>query len=169
VTFDPSTGHDKPGSLKVHGTTDYNGWAGQYVGVQPGGQYHVSAWVKLDQATGETYMAAAFFQNKTDINRDTFKAKMGNAIDFANKFGVPLWVGEFGCEASDKDYQSQWVNTCVSLFEEQGFSWTYWNDKEAGDLHGMGLRPENKDGSDARMNESLLAALRAGWALNRPF
>jgi hypothetical protein len=166
LSFDTSNGHTKPGSLKIQGTTDYDGWKGQYVPVQPGQSYHVTAWVKLDQASGETYLAAAYFHNKTAIDRNDFQQKMAPAVDFASKYQVPVWVGEFGCEASDKDYQSDWTSTCISLFEQAGFGWTYWNDKEAGDPVGMGLRPENKDGSDRKVNESLLATLRAGWAPN---
>ncbi|MCE0497051.1 MAG: cellulase family glycosylhydrolase [Methylacidiphilales bacterium] len=167
LTFDSSTGHDKPGSLKVSGTTDYGGWSGQYIGIQPGQSYHVSAWLKLDQATGETYLAAAFFHNKGDIDHDAFQKKMAQATAFADKFQVPVWVGEFGCEAVDKAYQSQWVGTCTSLFEDSGFGWTYWNDKSTDSPQGMGLQTENSDGSDRRINDSLLAALQAGWALNQ--
>jgi endoglucanase len=169
LDYDSSTGHDKPGSLKVHNTLDYDGWASQYIPVQPGQEIHVSGWVKLDQATGNTYIAGAYFQNKTAINRDLFQSKLTQTADFSTKYNVPVWVGEFGCEASDLDYQSDWVGTCISLFEQNGFSWTYWNDKEAGDSPtGMGLRPEQKDGSDSPMNTSLLATLRNGWSANNP-
>ena len=79
-----------------------------------------------------------------------------------------MWVGEFGCDASNKDLQPQWVNACISLFEENGLSWTYWNDKETSDPNGMGLQAEHSDGSDYPVNDRLLTALRAGWAQNRP-
>jgi endoglucanase len=166
LDFDSATGHDKPGSLKVHGTTDYDGWSGQYVPVQAGETYHVTGWVKLDQATGSTYFGAAFFQNKTAVNRDAFQAKMAPAVDFAKKYNVPVYVGAFGCEGSNRDYQSAWTTTCISLFEQNGFGWAYWNDKEAEDPSGMGLRPEHPDGSDFPVNTSLLAALRVGWGSN---
>lgn len=170
LNYDSSTGRDKPGTLKVAGTTDYNGWAGDYVPVQPGHIYHATVWVKLDQATGKTYPAAAFF-NKGRLDRTAFQKFMKPATDFGHKFNVPVWVGEFGCDAwgrnfQNENYQSQWVTTCISIFEEEGFDWTYWNDKETSDPQGMGLRPEKRDGSDVGVNESLLAALRAGWTLN---
>jgi aryl-phospho-beta-D-glucosidase BglC (GH1 family) len=167
LTFDSTTGHDKPGSLKISGTVDYNGWKSGYVPVQPGETHHVSAWVKLDQATGKTYMAAAFFHNKGDIDRSKFQGKVSEAVDFSKKFSVPVWVGEFGCEASDKDYQSDWVKTCIAVFEDTGFSWTYWNDKETTGPLSMALQAERKDGSDLPVNDSLLAALQAGWAANK--
>jgi aryl-phospho-beta-D-glucosidase BglC (GH1 family) len=167
MTFDSTTGHDKPGSVKISGTSGYNGWKSGYVSVQPGETRHVSAWVKLDQATGQTYLTTAFFHNKGDIDRTSFQNRVSEAVNFSAKFGVPVWVGEFGCDASDKDYQSAWVSTCISTFEDAGFSWTYWNDKETTDSQGMALQPENKDGSDRLVNDSLLNALQAGWAKNK--
>ena len=80
-----------------------------------------------------------------------------------------MWVGEFGCDASAPDLQVQWVNACIALFEKNGLSWTYWNDKSTDSPTGMGLQAEHGDGSDYPVNERLLAALRVGWALNRPF
>jgi endo-1,4-beta-mannosidase len=97
-----------------------------------------------------------------------FAAKMSPAIDFAHKFNVPVWVGEFGCQAVDPKYQAQWVATSIAVFETEGFDWTYWNDKEVGSSEGMGLQPENKDGTDKAINETLLSVLRAGWARNIP-
>jgi len=114
------------------------------------------------------YIATGDRKVTLPIDRAAFQKKMDQAAKFAAKFKVPVWVGEFGCDASSKDYQTQWVNTSVSLFEQNGFSWTYWNDKEAASPEGMGLQAEHQDGSDYPVNETLLAALRAGWALNQP-
>ena len=86
----------------------------------------------------------------------------------ANKYNVPLYVGEFGCDASDKDQQVQWVNACVALFEQNNLHWTYWNDRETSDPNGMGLHAEHRDGSDCPVNKRLLSALRTGWRLNHP-
>ena len=81
---------------------------------------------------------------------------------------MPVWVGEFGCEATDKKYQARWVTTSIAAFEAAGFSWTYWNDRETSAPGGMALQAERKDGTDEPINDTLLGALRAGWALNDP-
>jgi endo-1,4-beta-mannosidase len=104
---------------------------------------------------------------KTNL-RQSMKDQMSRAVAFANKFNVPVWVGEFGCNASKPDYQIEWTNTSISLFEEDGFSWTYWNDRETTNPASMALQAEHKDGSDFPVNERLLEALRKGWLLNRP-
>ncbi len=61
------------------------------------------------------------------------------------------------------------MNDCISLFEKNGLSWTYWNDRSTAGPVGMDLQAERGDGSDYPVNEKLLVPLRAGWALNRPF
>ncbi|MCE0496688.1 MAG: glycoside hydrolase family 5 protein [Methylacidiphilales bacterium] len=172
MSFDPSMGHDKPGSLKVHASTEFNDWAGwvsKRLPVEPGQSYHVSTWVKLDQATGDTFLNVQFFRVKTQLDLDAFQKKIIPAVDFAKKFNVPVWVGEFGCDASNPDLQPKWVNACISLFEKNGFSWTYWNDRSTASPAGMDLQSEHADGSDYPVNERLLAVFRAGWALNQPF
>jgi hypothetical protein len=100
------------------------------------------------------------------VDRPTFLAKMAPALAFANKYNVPIWVGEFGVQANDRAYQTKWVNLSIACFEEQKFSWSYWNFKETTTPDGMALEPQLKDGTDYPVNESLLAALRAGWTLN---
>jgi endoglucanase len=171
MSYDPIIGHTKPGSLKSHDTTKFNDWAGWVsprLIVQPGTQYTVSGWMKLENATGETYMGAMFFRINTQLDPDQFKTKMLPAIAFANKFNVPVYVGEFGCDASDKGLQVKWVNASIALFEKNNLNWTYWNDRETSRPTGMGLHAEHPDGSDWPVNDRLLSALRAGWNLNQP-
>jgi len=169
MTYDPTVGHDKPGSLKISGTTGFNGWIGERVGIQAGQSYRISAWVKLDGATGDTYLGAPFFRIKTEIDPDAFQQKIVPAVAFAKKYNVPVWVGEFGCDNANPDDQIRWVNASIGLFEPAGFSWTYWNDKETTNPQSsMGLQPERRDGSDYPVNARLLRALSAGWVLNRP-
>jgi hypothetical protein len=171
MSYDSTVGHDKLGSLKESQSTEFNAWAGwvsDRLPTHPGEQYRVSAWVKLDHATGSTYLGAYFFRVNTQLDPDQFQKRIAPAAQFAKKFNVPVWVGEFGCDASSKDLQPKWVNACISLFEQNGFSWTYWNDKETSDPNGMGVQAEHSDGSDYPVNDHLLGALRAGWARNRP-
>ncbi len=125
--------------------------------------------MKLDQATGDNYLLAEFFRNNTQLDPQAFQRKIIPAVEFARKYNVPVWVGEFGCDTSNPDLQPRWVNACIELFEKNGFSWTYWSDRSTAAPAGMDLQPEHADGSDYPVNERLLAPLRAGWALNRPF
>ncbi len=105
---------------------------------------------------------------KIALTDDAFRAGMASALAFAHQFHVPVWVGEFGCEAHDKDYQSRWVRTSINAFEEQDFEWTYWNDRETSDPNGMGLHPEGPGGADLPVNATLLHELQSGWSKNAP-
>lgn len=166
VQYDPTVGHSRAGSLKVHGTVDYNGWIGRRLRVVQGRTYRISAWVKLDNATGDTYLTAAFYKAKVDP--DYMWSVMEPAVRFETKWNVPVWVGEFGYEAGapPPGQQVRWVSTCIRLFEEAGFHWTYWNYRESTGPTSMALQAEHKDGSDYPLNESLLDALKAGWKRN---
>jgi len=166
MSYDHGVGHLQPGSLAVHGTVDYNGWSGPSVAIVPGKSYVLSAWVQLTMATGDTYISAAFFRDTVEP-KEALRSYMAPAVAFGLKHNVPVWVGEFGCAASSSGgAQDQWVNICISLFEEYGFDWTYWNFKETTDPSSMALQAEHKDGSNFPINYALLTDLRSGWSHN---
>ena len=164
MRYDPAVGHNKLGSLAVQGTTDYNGWAGPVLTIVPGKTYVLSVWVKLAQATGDTYLSAAFFSSGV-LPKDQLSALMQPSVAFSQQYHVPVWVGEFGCDASSlNNGQEQWASDCISLFDQAGFDWTYWNFKETTDPTSMALQAEHKDGSDYPINQALLTVLEAGWS-----
>jgi hypothetical protein len=167
MTYDPAVGHDKPGSLRVGGTVSYNGWTSARIRVDAGKTYRLSGWVKLDNATGDTYLSAAFFSDYL-LPKAELATHLDSAIAFGRKYNVPLWVGEFGCEASvvPREEQPRWVRDCISLFEGANFNWTYWNYRETTGPDSMALHAEKKDGTDYPVNTMLLAALKDGWRLN---
>jgi hypothetical protein len=105
---------------------------------------------------------------KIALTDQAFRQEMSPALAFAHQFHVPVWVGEFGCEARDKDYQARWVRTSITAFEKENLDWTYWNDRETSDPNGMGLHPEGPNGSDRPVNATLLRELQSGWARNAP-
>jgi len=169
VNYDPAAGHGKPGSLCIHGTPDRNGWIGPNVPVTPGSVYHLSAWVKLADATGGTYLSAAFSApDATGADKEELHKLMEPAALFSQKFDVPVWVGEFGCvrDKPTPGFQEDWVRNCMGLFEENGFNWTYWNYRETTGPESMALHAETKSGADCPVNQELLAALCEGWKLN---
>ena len=168
MQYDSAVGHDAPGSLRVQTTTSYNGWQGRRIDIQRGRKYHLSSWIKLDNATGNSYLSVSFFGAKNaDVDLDRLRKDMAPALSFQKKFEVPVWVGEFGCEASGPTgLQTDWVKACISLFERAGFEWSYWNYRETTGPTSMALQAETKDGGDYPLNEGLLSALRTGWILN---
>jgi endoglucanase len=170
IAFDSAFGHSKASSLRVARTDSYNGWVSQArIRVWPGQTYHLKGWIKLSNATGRTYLSAAYWGIKSNtVDKEQMRHLLAPAVAFRRKYHVPVWVGEFGCEkAVPTGLQSTWVSTCIELFEESGFNWSYWNYKEDSGPDGMALMPEHHDGSDYPVNDDLLAALQHGWAEGR--
>ena len=170
-TYDSKVGHNKPGSLRLSGTGDYNGWVSPRFAVHPNQTYKVVGWMKLENATGNSFIAAALFgAGSTKINTADLRGRIKPALDFAKKYNVPLWVGEFsaGRNSGPEGYQAASVAERIRLFEENGISWTYWNYRETTGPDGMALVAQKRDGNgDFPINAPLLKVLTDGWKLNR--
>ena len=170
--YDPGVGHDKPGSLRISKTTavPYAGWTSPRWRVWPGQTYHITGWIKLENATGGSFVAAALFGvNAAQIDTADIRRRLAPAVDFGKKYNVPLWVGEFAAarNAGPEGYQVNSVEARIALMEEFGISWTYWNYRETTGPDGMALQAQKRDGSgDYPINEPLLALLKEAWGLN---
>lgn len=66
---------------------------------------------------------------------------------FAQKHGVPLWVGEFGSvyngPGDDPASRLQALDDQIGVFEEFGAHWTTWNYKDVGVMGLVTLDPES--------------------------
>ncbi len=166
--YDSSVGHNAPGSLAVRGTTEYHGWVSPAISVYNGIELKVTGWIKLEKATGRSYLALSWFGAKI-LTRDTIRRSMKTPAEFASKYNVPVYVGEFAveCQVGPEGYQAKTTADRIAVFEELGFHWTYWNFRETTGPETMALHPHRRDGSDYPINEPLLKSLKDGWALNR--
>jgi len=166
MIYDSVVGHSHSGSLSVQGTTDYDGWVGPQDPIVAGKTYILSAWVRLSQATGDTYLSAAFYSNAVQPI-SALQTMMAPSVTFSQQYNVPVWVGEFGCvSTAPNGGQTQWSSDCISLFEQAGFDWTYWNFKETTSPAGMALEAEYPNGTNYPINSSLLSVLSENWFLN---
>lgn len=167
--FDPASGHSAPGCLRVSGTTDYNGWSGPGWPVEPGRTYKLSGWIKLKNATGATCLALSLF-GSAQLGSEVLENHLKPAVDFARRYRVPVWVGEFGIVrgTGPAGLQADAVAERIRLFEKYGFHWTYWNFHETAGPHGMALQSQKRDGGEHPVNATLLQELRKGWRRNRP-
>jgi endoglucanase len=82
-------------------------------------------------------------------NRDTYAAHMAQteAVRFARRHNVPLWVGEFGAvyngppgEAADR---ARAMDDQIDVFEELGLHWSTWTFKDVGIMGWVQLPPES--------------------------
>ncbi len=168
--YDPKVGHGRPGSLRLSGTGDYNGWVSPRFAVHPNQTYRIVGWMKLENATGDSFIAAALFgAGSTKINTADLYDRIKPALEFARKYDVPLWVGEFSAarNCGPDGYQARSVAERIRLFEKNGIHWTYWNYRETTGPDGMALLAQKRDGGDFPVNRPLLVVLQEGWNLNR--
>jgi endoglucanase len=63
----------------------------------------------------------------TDLEQKSIKSQFQFAINFAKEHNVPLNIGEFGAySTADMDSRVLWTTFLARWFEQQGFSWAYW-------------------------------------------
>ena len=62
-----------------------------------------------------------------DYERDEVRQEFDVLIQFGKQHKVPLHVGEFGAYSkADPASRQRWTTFLARWFEEQGFSWAYW-------------------------------------------
>lgn len=66
-------------------------------------------------------------QGKTvQWNKERLAGEMQAAVDFQNKYNVPIYVGEFSVVRwAKREDSEQWLRDVIELMEERGWSWTY--------------------------------------------
>ena len=149
-------------------SSGYNGWIGPRWKLAPG-KYIVSGQIKLENATGQTYLAAALFGPSPRKSDAELRRKLAVPAAFARKHNVPVLVGEFAVtrDSGPGDHQARATKQRIELFEEYGFHWIYWNYRETTGPDTMALLAQKPDGSDYPVNAPLLEVLMQGWSLNR--
>jgi len=64
------------------------------------------------------------------------KARIAKYLKQYTKYGVPIYVGEFGiasrCQHCKKEYD--WVRDVLQIFKQYRFHWTYWTYKSVGGM-----------------------------------
>lgn len=63
----------------------------------------------------------------TEAEREAVASEFNYAIHFSETNHIPIHVGEFGAfSTADMASRSRWTNFLARWFEEQNFSWAYW-------------------------------------------
>ena len=60
-------------------------------------------------------------------------------IDYANKYNVPLWLGESG------ENEDEWINSFRTLLEKNNIGWCFWPYKKMDSTRGMVSFPKTKE------------------------
>ncbi len=77
-------------------------------------------------AEGSSQWLGTLWEN-TDREQDQVKKQFQYAQNFAQTYNLPVHIGEFGAYyKADSDSRVRWTNFLARWFEQQGFSWAYW-------------------------------------------
>ena len=60
-------------------------------------------------------------------------------VDYANKYNVPLWLGESG------ENEDEWINSFRILLEKNNIGWCFWPYKKMDSTRGMVSFPKTKE------------------------
>ena len=63
----------------------------------------------------------------TELEREVVRQEFRTVRQYSEKNNIPVHVGEFGAYSkADMDSRARWTTFVSRFFEEQGFSWAYW-------------------------------------------
>ncbi len=95
--------------------------------------------------------------NDTEEERRAVEDDFKPALEFSRRHNIPVHIGEFGAYSrADMDSRVRWTTFVSRFFEQQGFSWAYWEFSA-----GFGIYDRNR----GRLRQELADALlrnRAG-------
>lgn len=91
----------------------------------PGRLITDACWQQLD-AAGRRQAEA---EGMTEVhNRDGIRRHLAPVIAVAERTGLPVHIGEFGCFATVPSAARQaWYRDALAVFAELGFAWANWN------------------------------------------
>ena len=79
-----------------------------------------------DWVAGSTPWLGTKWEN-TNLERDEIIGQFKYLKEFGNQNNLPIHIGEFGAfSKADLESRVLWTNFLARWFEQQGFSWAYW-------------------------------------------
>ena len=126
-------GHDAPGCLMIEGLSGYSVLQESnpdYIAMQEGYLYKVSAWVKTegDATASQIFPQMSLYASSSSgaFTKDYMENLFSSYAEAAHLLGGPLFVGEFGILPDAYEYGgAEWLGDVLSVFGEQGISYNY--------------------------------------------
>ena len=77
-------------------------------------------WSNMQHVSGVKWL-------DTEIEREVVRQEFREVKLFSEKHNIPVHIGEFGAySTADIDSRARWTTFMARFFEEQGYSWAYW-------------------------------------------
>lgn len=92
----------------------------------------------------------------TEAERQTVSDEFQFAIDLAKEKNIPIHIGEFGAYSkADIESRVKWTRYLTRWFEQQGFSWAYWEWNSGFGIYNPKTGEYNQELVDALVNDEM--------------
>ena len=92
----------------------------------------------------------------TELEREVVRQEFRAVRQYSEENNIPIHVGEFGAYSkADMDSRARWTTFVARFFEEQGFSWAYWEFNAGFGIYNSDTKTFVKPLVDALINNSL--------------
>lgn len=92
----------------------------------------------------------------TEAERETVVSEFEQLIDFSETHNIPVHIGEFGAfSEADMDSRARWTTFLARWFEEQAFSWAYWEFSAGFGIYNPATREYYEPLVDALLHNSM--------------
>lgn len=128
VTVTDRTSRTGTYSLKFSGNETASSAKSSPIEVQKG-KFSLSAWVKSKNATGNNHISLSWHKKKLikNINRNSLLERLQYALEFKNRYNVPLYVGEFTVHSNPSEKSvANYLNDILEIMEKEDLHWSYW-------------------------------------------
>lgn len=110
-----------------------------------GGEYELSAWVKAENATGDSRLVLSWHRAKViaRLNKEELASRLQYALSFKSRHQVPILVGEFTAHANPSmSSVVNYLRDVLDIMKENSLHWCYWS--YYSHLPGIGIYSGNK-------------------------
>ncbi|AWW00634.1 cellulase family glycosylhydrolase [Arcticibacterium luteifluviistationis] len=153
---------DNPTRAVVMGIANYGGLSAVPKIILPEGDDNIILSIHYYEPFQFTHQGAGWVENSspwlgtkwgnTDLEQEAVKRQFKFADYFAKQNNVPINIGEFGAYSmADIDSRELWTTFLARWFEEQGYSWAYWEFSA-----GFGFFDPNTNQYNQRLVDALL-------------
>ncbi|MFT4735085.1 MAG: endoglucanase [Algoriphagus sp.] len=153
---------DNPSRAVIMGIANYGGLSAVPQIIFPEGDSQIILSIHYYEPFQFTHQGAGWVNNSTpwlgtkwdntDLEQKTIKSQFRFATNFAEENNVPINIGEFGAySTADMDSRVLWTTFLARWFEEQGYSWAYWEFSS-----GFGFFNPNTNQYNQRLIDALL-------------
>ena len=105
----------------------------------------------------------------TEWERDEVRSRFQPLLDLRARTGLPVHVGEFGSyERADMDSRVRWTRFLARFFEEQRFSWAYWEFSAGFGIYDPRTESVRRPLADALLKDALPRLRRREAASSKP-